>query len=179
MRENCNICTHHTDIFVLLCRLLLPSASLNIKYFLDLIFSTQITIYDKFKYWKLLSNTDGHVNFIINSVSHWTYRYSGFVSCRIMWTNDARDHLTASTHEFTIHVEVNEWPHFLLDFQTIRSLKATYEITLSDIMKFKPFSSTREGHIPRTMAAVESSLQHILTTILILENHYKVLEYSC
>jgi hypothetical protein len=58
--------------FVLLYRLLLPSASLNTKQKLYLIYSTQIRIYDKFNYCKLVSNIDSHVNFVMNNVSHWT-----------------------------------------------------------------------------------------------------------
>jgi hypothetical protein len=50
-----------------------------------------------------------------------------------------------------------------------QSLKSTYEITLSDRMKFKAFSSRTERHITRTMAAVESEMRHMPTTGLIFE----------
>jgi len=53
----------------------------------------------------------------------------------------------------------------------IQSLKAIYEITLSDRMKFKAFffPPRTEGHITRTMAAVESEMRHMPTPGLIFE----------
>jgi len=48
-------------------------------------------------------------------------------------------------------------------------LKAIYENTLSDRIKFKAFSSRTEGHITRTMAAVESEMWHMPTPGLIFE----------
>jgi hypothetical protein len=62
-----------------------------------------------------------------------------FTVCRITWTNGASGHLTASANEFTTHEPVNECPHFLLDVSAIRSLKATYEITLNDRITSRHF----------------------------------------
>lgn len=87
-----------------------------------------------------------------------------------MRTNGVKDHLAASTNEFTIHDELKEWPHFLLDFSAIRSSKAIYEITLSDRIKFKAFSSRREGHITRTVVGVESELRHIPKLSLLFDS---------